>query len=84
MTIELVIDEKYDESKHVVAIGEIESKDIRDMDRTVFETAPKFLIRWSEPTAKSQWKTLQSAVTPIDTPILGIEADPSKPLSAKV
>ena len=60
VTIEVVIDKEYDNGIQVVAIGRIASTEILDMDRTILETAPTFLIRWSESVAKSQWSTPQS------------------------
>lgn len=86
MTIELFTSKEYDDGNLAVAVGKITSGDIQDMDGTVLETAPKFLVRWSEPDAQSQWTTHQPFINN-DTSVtenLNFDRNLSQPLSVWV
>ena len=86
VTIEVFTDEEYDKGIQVVAIGKVRPGEIKDMTETILGTAPKFLVRWSEQAAYSQWKTLQSpsAYDFYNTRNFGFESDRTKPLSVLV
>ena len=84
VTIELFTSKNYDQGNQIVAVGKITSSEIKDMDNTVLKSASKFLVRWSEPAARSQWSTHQPSTNDGQTRNFYFEDDPLKPFSVLV
>ena len=87
VAIELFTNKEYDDDIHqTVAVDKIVSIGIIKMHSTILQSAPKFLVRWSESAAYSHWKSPQSPLADDshDTRNFGFEPDRAKPLSVLV